>query len=521
MKLKSLSQDKRRSRANIQIVSFLTAFVVVIFLSVIGSSTQAQPSTNPFESGKIIIGVRTAAEEIGSSPRERFSGGACGVLGSLIDGALGDEIDVRYEPIQNNYIGGGFERYDGLRQELVHVECGPNSEPSRSTPPWAQGIRFSKVPLYRTGIKLLIKQSVVDNLPNAGGVVSRLVDRVDVLVSSSTTTRTELESYSNLSVIPINSRDEALDLLEENENYAYASDALIIKTLLNRGVEKRENNGEVIQQSRSAYRNEGYTTYPADGSYLLGETEKYVIAIKENTVYADELMNAVEEALSSDRMEEERVKLKRAETLNIDISSSDANSNSEMREGTDSDLDISDSERQPPTPEPSPNFRSIWITVIVTSVLLLLILVGLLIYFNSRKNIPTLASEAHRRLSETESRGNVSININHPTQIGATTLQHGTGNTVQVMSREQEQAEISNEIRRILQDISASQLPYREQQKRASEAGRNFANRQPTFARRLAIAVREGTISAVESAIDHPLASFFVDSFTAFIESGK
>ena len=497
---KKLKHISTQTLILIAAVSFLTA--TFPFMKIQAQSTN---SFNPYSSKELIIGVRTAAEAIGNDVREFSSGGTCGVFGKELERNLSQSgIKVKYTPIQNNYLGGGYTRYDGLKNDLIHIECGPNSLLSSSSPSWGGGVSFSETSFHTTGIKLLISQSIVDGLPNDGESVARLAGNVNILVSANTTTRTELEGFPNLSVIPIENRDQALDLLEQEINYAYASDALIVKTLLNRGIEEiRDRNGNIIQEYRQSYRNKGYTIYPPDGTYLLGETEKYAIAVKEGTSYEEELMASVEKTINSPKMEREREKLKRAEPIRTFPEPSPE----------------PDPEPSPePSPEPDPFFPSGWVLAILFGLLLILLLLYIFMLYlgNPRKS----RQVEQQGIRHEPSNGNVNISITSSpsTEIGSS-IQGGQGNASQVLTREQTQDEMAAEIRQILKNIDALETSFRRARTRALKEGEKLHKNNSKLSRRLIEAIEAGTISAIESAVDHPLATFFIDGFKEFRNS--
>lgn len=468
---------------------------------------QAQPtnSFNPYSSKELIIGVRTAAEAIGNDVREFSSGGTCGVFGKELGKTLSQSgIKVKYTPIQNNYLGGGYERYDGLRLNRIHIECGPNSLPSSSSPSWVGEVSFSETPFYTTGIKLLINQSIVDDLPNDEESVAKLAGKVNILVSANTTTRTELEGFPNLSVIPIENRDQALDLLEQETDYAYASDALIVKTLLNRGIEEiRDKNGNIIQEYRQSYRNKGYTIYPPDSTYLLGETEKYAIAIKEGTSYEQDLMSSIEETINSSKMEGERKKLKKAEPIRV---------LSKRVPDLPDDPIIPD-----PPPNPDPIFPAGWILAILFGLLLLLLLCISILYFGGSRRSKQVEQQKQQGTRHEPPNGNVNISITSSpsTEIGSS-IQGGQGNASQVLTREQAQDKMAAEIREILRNIDALDTSFRRARVKALKEGERLHEKNSKLSRRLTEAIEAGTISAIESAVDHPLAAFFIDGFKEF-----
>lgn len=502
MQLKALFQKNRLVCCRSFLLIFSVSFVATVSIPANVNAQLPSELTSAIPQ-ELIVGVRTDAAAVGSFVTANSSGGACGVFGEELARVLNSNnvnTSIKYTPVYNNYLGGIYGRYDGLRNEEVHVECGPNSRPLSSNADWSRNIRFSETSFHSTGIKLLMKKSVADQLPNRGSVISRLIaNDIEVLVPANTTTENELKSFSGIRVTSGARRDDLLDRLERGENRAFASDALIIKTLWNDGVEPLDDQSDTVNRKvRLSYRSNGYSIYPTSENYLLEDKEEYVIAIKSTTAYSDSLMQAVEQALTSDRMREEGQKLRRAELLRAE---EDVTLN--RWQGT--------------------LFQSEWIVILVVAVLALLLV---LIYVQTQKR-QQVSGRALFPGQRKNGQGDdwhgggreIHINIDNSPQVIGSNQQEGSGHSMQLMSPVQEQAEMADEIRHLLNDIAASTKNHRERQARAAEVGETMSRQSSTLTRRLADAIEKGTISAIESAIDHPLAAFFIDSFKAFRES--
>jgi hypothetical protein len=459
----------------------IASFLMCILFSAYAFSQEERPATiSPFKSGNFIVGVRTAAYDIGHDVSEAWSGGFCGVFGERLKDELSDkginngkDIQVSYIPIGNNYLGKAWERYDGLRDNIIHVECGPNSLPS-DHPPWARGIAFSKTPFHKSGIKLLIKKSLLDSIKGNNKSLSAVAAKAKISVAENTTTFSVLNNYSEYDVRPTDSRDDALDQLEKFEDYAYASDALIIKHLFSRGAEKSETaKGEVLSKERSAYKDNGYTIFPNNDSYLADESEEYIIAIKEGTAYADDLMQAVENTINSDSIKAESLKLKKAEIIPTI------------------------------TPSISPGInlpdRLMWIAVASIVLLLLWLIQSVL---NRNKNTP-------RRTPESSVRVNVNPVIHTHTDVQSVSASKTASATI----RGEELTEIADEIRTILESIHASTSSVKIAKNKAFTEGSDLHIRQPSVNQKMVKILEAGSIAALEKSISHPLAVFFIEGF--------
>ena len=117
--------------------------------------------------------------------------------------------------------------------------------------------------------------------------------------------RVSRDYYKNLVPYPrdkqanqkLDVRDFVLDDLETDKVKAFASDAIILRTLLEEGVK-----GEAgYRKDREAYKNLNYVIYPsAPGKYLpnLGKQE-YAIAINKNTHYVGWLRKTIDKVLDN------------------------------------------------------------------------------------------------------------------------------------------------------------------------------------------------------------------------------
>lgn len=404
---------------------------------------------------EIVIGVRTAAYEIGHNVQENGSGGFCGSFGQELERTLSYQgIKIKYRPIENNYLDKRWERYDGLREDIIDVECGPNSLPVGS-PDWARNIRFSPTVFHETGVKLLLKRSLLESLPSKRPSHSQIRDSMTIAAVEETTT---LDLFYNkledLKIKPTDGRDEALDLLERNPDFAYASDALIVKTLLNRGEKGLvDANGNTILKDREPYRVDDYVIFPSNASYIgnLAE-EKYVIAIRDNTAFSDELMEAVEDTLNTDFIKKKRAELKVAEAGST-------------------------------ASQPRDRLRLFEYLPYIVAVTLLL-----------------LAMWAIWNIFRTPS---VSI-INH-NQNNNVNSQNGL--------EQKELIESANEIKRILNSISSSSSPTGVTRAKARLKGAEAYEKKSHLRERILRGITKGAVEALKQQIQHPLAVFFIEGF--------
>lgn len=245
----------------------------------------------------IRLGIRTAAYPIGhvvdSDGSVKF-GGFCDVFIQELENQLrqeGRNIPVVAQVIRNQYTGGdkggGYPRYDGLINDHIDIECGSNSISSlylldEKGEPFINKIDYARPSFYTTGIKLLLKKKEARKLNSLMNRLSqskqeKALRNLSIGVLDYTTTRSEIEQaakgsdnfYLNRKTFDLqddqsSARDAALNELEEGSIQAFASDAVILETLLKEGVQE----DLPYQHRREPYKKD-YTLFPAKpGAYL-------------------------------------------------------------------------------------------------------------------------------------------------------------------------------------------------------------------------------------------------------------
>lgn len=263
----------------------IAIILALVYLALCCIFTFTSPLPKPIK-----LGVRTFAYGMGDNVKTHSAGGFCGTFGKELEKELVRNfkfIKIQYYDIKNEGLGQTHPRYYGLKKGWVHIECGPNSAESANTPE-GQGIQISN-PFYKTGVKLLLKQSLVNDL----NLRNRELSNIKVGAVVGTTTLNVLNGIFPQNNIhpPYRNRDEALEALERSEIEAFASDSLIVKNLLENGV------NEAKQQKKKAYKSSGYTIYPTDSYLTAYQTEEYVIAVKAGTNFSQELIDLINKTL--------------------------------------------------------------------------------------------------------------------------------------------------------------------------------------------------------------------------------
>lgn len=287
----------------------IAIFCALVYLALYCVLTFTSPLPKP-----ITLGVRTFAYGMGDNVKTHSAQGFCGTFGKELEKELVRNfklIKIQYRNINNEGLGQTFPRYHGLKEGWVHIECGPNSKASANIPQ-GQGIEFSNV-FYQTGVKLLLEQSWADDMTSNNIKLKDI--KVGAVVGTTTLNVLNGVIINKNNIIKYNTRDEALNDLDNGIIQAFASDSLIVNNLLENGV------NEYKQQQRKAYKERGYTIYPTK-SYLTTSslTEEYVMAVKADTKFSQELIDLINKTLEREEILKAQEKLKKLETSYKDSS---------------------------------------------------------------------------------------------------------------------------------------------------------------------------------------------------------
>jgi ABC-type amino acid transport substrate-binding protein len=285
-------------------IKFALVSILICLICVFSSTAAFTQTTLPRQ---IRIGTRTAAFPIGWVGANGEVSGFCGVA---FQEGLQEELSkrgiqssVNNQAIVNQYRGQKYPRYNGLLKQTIEIECGTNSPLSGALYDTATNKRFGDEiafsnPFYQSGLKLLLKVDQakrLNNLPESERESEIYKLRIGV-VQNTTTLKHFQDKGKGFTAYP--TREEALDDLDNGNIEAFATDALIVQTLLERGVK-----GNALEKDRPPYKEREFTLFPLkSGNYLPGlDLENYVIAIKKNTPYANELLDIINATLSSIR----------------------------------------------------------------------------------------------------------------------------------------------------------------------------------------------------------------------------
>lgn len=297
------------------------------------SASQARNAATESYPSQIRLGIRTTSSAIGSKNTSGSYGGFCGEFLKTLEQELSRQnqnIPVTALDIANQYRGREYPRYDGLISNKVEIECGPNSKSSlrlrdtRDKKPFRHKIIFSINNFHTTGIKLLLKKETAAQLQSTP--LNQLEDKLSTLriaaIKGTTTLRefrVNRDFYNSLVAYPkrkqanqkLDVRDFALDDLEAGKVKAFASDAIILRTLLEQGVKGVPG----YRKDRQPLKNQNYVIYPPEpGIYLPNlEHQQYAIAINKNTPYVGWLRKTIDRALSSTNLSQAKQHVKEYE----------------------------------------------------------------------------------------------------------------------------------------------------------------------------------------------------------------
>lgn len=277
-------------------------FSIFICFICIFSSTHALPQTVLPQ--QIRIGTRTAAFPIGKVSSDGQISGFCG--DAFEDGLRqellnrGIQSSITNQNVANQYKGTRYPRYNGLITGKIEIECGPNSPSSGDLIDETTGryfrdeISFSD-PFHQTENKLILKVDQARRLHELPASEQEdEIYKLDIGVVKNTTTLKNFQEKGK-AYTSYPTREEALDDLDAGSIEAYASDAIILQTLLERGVQ-----GTELEKRRPPYEEE-FILFPLKAKeYLPGlDEESFVIVVKKNTPYERELLDVINTTLSS------------------------------------------------------------------------------------------------------------------------------------------------------------------------------------------------------------------------------
>jgi polar amino acid transport system substrate-binding protein len=246
------------------------------------SNTIAQPTLSSSEVTPIRIGVRDAAYPIAHDIKPDRVKGFCGTFGDALSRQL--KRDVVYVDVSNQYLDPEkYPRYYDLTNKITDIECGPNS---RSTE--TKGVEFSDTIFYSTGIKLLVKKNLSEE-------VRSNPTKYKIGAIKKTSTCKVIDENMHLLNKCYDDIDQALDALDTGtEIKMFASDEIILKSWMEKGLTlKKDKDNKTLRKARDF--ESGYILLPSEtGKYITGDekTEKYVMAFAANNPLGNNVLKA-------------------------------------------------------------------------------------------------------------------------------------------------------------------------------------------------------------------------------------
>jgi len=303
-------------KGKVTFVSLLTIAFLLCFITTVQAFPQLSLPKNELK-----FGVREIVP-----PVKEF----CEVFGITLSKKLNDSdqpITVQYIPIENEYKGKNFSRFQGLLDKKVQVECGPNSitseelvNPSKSNTakrPFSDWIDFSN-PFYDTDVSLLLKSDLALELAALpSNQLNEKLQNLKIGILEGTTTQKQFQGRTlyqgivtfetkgpdtNDPLKGISSLEQALNALDKGDITALASDGIILQSFLKDGIKGTENNDQDTvryRESRPAYsqRNPPFSIFPASGSLPELLRERYGIAVSSDPIES-ELIKAINMTLN-------------------------------------------------------------------------------------------------------------------------------------------------------------------------------------------------------------------------------
>jgi polar amino acid transport system substrate-binding protein len=304
--------------------------ITLLILSIVCVSGSPSLSQNLDEIGlrEIRVGIRNAAFPIGDAIQPGQYRGFCADFVEQLKNELSrqnQQISVRplEKPLENQYRGEGYPRFGALLAKIAEIECGPNSRQSLDLPIDAtrkdsrifrDEIAPSTKDFYRTGIKLLVKSDTAEELRKASPdeLKNKLLNLPIAVVRQTTTLQAfsaQQQYYKQFVPYPRDQslnplydvRDLALDALENDQVKAFASDAVILQTLFQKGVTGQPE----YRKERPAYKDakdingKRYEIFPDKGYLPNLEEQQYVMAVRKKTGYQNALIDLIDNVLGN------------------------------------------------------------------------------------------------------------------------------------------------------------------------------------------------------------------------------
>lgn len=454
---------------------------------------------------KIKIGVRTAAYPIGRDVKPTSAEGFCGVFGRELKKELSrydKSIEVRYDDIENEYNKTWYDRFDGLRNGKINIECGPNSKDIQIDNV-ADDIQFS-VPFYETGIKLLLKKSIIEKIHKSSDS-NAIIKSLKIATVRDTTTYNQLSFRNKLKYgielidPPFETRKKALEyvLNSIDDNVAYASDMPILASIIKRGIRNRIN-----PMPKELF--DDYGIFPQEKEkYITQEkTEAYVIAIKDDS-FLDPLLDTINWILNEKDNPLQRLKVSKQEIKDFEII--------HIR-----DIDIFSSPKPNIIPDESttssqdidiPKDKIFWELPSMITIITYINIIGLTILaFNthSKKDNKTMKSNQYGH-TLTSRDGSSYI-------IGQV-----VGDINNTHSYSQDSEKIIQEINLLLDKIS--QKNPEDSDRVIGAKALDEVEKNPKLRSRIIRGIKVATFASLEEAINHPAAKFFLEGIKEIVNS--
>ncbi|MEM9805487.1 MAG: hypothetical protein AAF959_09405, partial [Cyanobacteria bacterium P01_D01_bin.56] len=255
----------------------------------------------------IKFGIRTLVPPIGQQVNTGWTG-FCGEFSKQLQQQLRQTFpNTNIRVINDRVVNpehAGHDRYYSLKnpsaEQRHDIQCGPNSLRNSNNDDEIEFAGGGSKYFYSTGIKLLMKRATFEehfkDLPLFEASQKMRELGIKIAAKNDTTTYDKLYGM-NLTVIRADSRADSLDMLYSDDVDAYASDGIIIRALMEEGVEPDNGIPE-----RPAYGENGYVMYPDGQGYIGEESEFYTLVVSrkdENDLYASDLLLAIERILDN------------------------------------------------------------------------------------------------------------------------------------------------------------------------------------------------------------------------------
>lgn len=209
----------------------VAVIVSVLLFQSIGLTQEPQNNNQQENRKRIIFGLAENAPPVSSRKQSGIWSGYCAdfikELNNYINShsSIKVEIEIEEVTVSNNRFTGKSDK-----GSMLAGECGPNTIKKNRLSDELNAA-FSK-PFASTGAKILLKKHNTQYFYSQGGFQGKKIGVISSKTKPTTTERLISLVYTSAEIIFVPDRDKAIEMLEDDKIDAFASDEIILKSIL-------------------------------------------------------------------------------------------------------------------------------------------------------------------------------------------------------------------------------------------------------------------------------------------------